>query len=39
VERGVGSAMNRFNVRTRTAARGQTVEQSPEEVSECQSTS
>ena len=38
VERGVASAMNRFNVRVRTAARGQTAVQSPEEVGECQST-
>lgn len=39
VERGVTSAMNRFNVRVRTGARGrQAVVQSPEEVGECQST-
>jgi peptidyl-tRNA hydrolase, PTH1 family len=38
VERGVASAMNRFNVRGRTGARGQTAVQSPEEVRECQST-
>lgn len=37
VERGVGSAMNRFNVRGRTAAHDQNAEQAPEEVSECQS--
>ncbi len=38
VGRGVTSAMNRFNVRVRTAARRQAAEQAPEEVSECQST-
>jgi PTH1 family peptidyl-tRNA hydrolase len=38
VERGVALAMNRFNVRGRTGARGQTAVQSPKEVRECQST-
>lgn len=37
VERGVASAMNRFNVRGRTEARAQTAGQSPKEVRECQS--
>jgi PTH1 family peptidyl-tRNA hydrolase len=39
VERGVVLAMNRFNVRLRTVVEGRAAEQSPEEVSECQSTS
>lgn len=38
VERGVGSAMNRFNVRMRSTARGQHAEESPEEVRGCEST-
>ncbi len=38
VEKGVTSAMNRFNVRVRSAARRRPAEESPEEVRECQST-
>ncbi len=39
VEKGVASAMNRFNVRVRARARGrQAVVRSPKEVDECQST-
>lgn len=38
VEKGVASAMNRFNARGRSAAQGQPAEESPEEVQGCQST-
>jgi PTH1 family peptidyl-tRNA hydrolase len=38
IERGVASAMNRFNVRRRAEARGERVESTKEEVDGCQST-